>query len=273
MALRAAALLLSLVTACSIVPWPGDPAPPPRSRKKSPRPEPKLADGVEGMLLQTYYLYSSSVGDRLAVRRCTTDSKRCEVAFVVLGKLVDRVQTFVAPAQGDIRWVEQAEAAGKPVKKTIERILADDRIALARTGVFGVAELPEGSLTTRVVDGRVELLAGSPAKVLATAEAPGMREVTESYMSQRAPNVRAVRLTSTSEHGPPGREAVVVFRRVAKNDWRVSAVVPPLDGWPTNTPTADSPIGADAPTANAPTTNTPTANTTTTAPVGVARDE
>jgi hypothetical protein len=241
--IRVAALVLSLLPACSILPWPGDPAPPVRSRRTSPFAEPKLADAVEGMILQTYYLYSSSVGDRVAVRRCghvDGSVDRCEIAFVVLGRIVDRVPTFVQPAQGTSRWEEQGKAASKAVQKTIERVLEDDRIALARTGVFGVAELSEGLMSTRVVDGRVELVAGSPARVLATAQAPGMQTVLDSYVSQRAPNVRAVRVGDRDQRGP---EAIVVFRRVAANDWRVAAVVPPLDGWPANATTGAPPIG------------------------------
>jgi hypothetical protein len=67
-----------------------------------------------------------------------------------------------------------------------------------------------------------------------------MHTVLDSYFSQRAPNVRAVRVSAHETRGP---DAIVVFRRLAANDWRVATVVPPLDGWPANTSINNTSIG------------------------------
>ncbi|MCY1055677.1 hypothetical protein [Nannocystis sp. SCPEA4] len=228
----AAPLALSLLAACKIFPWPGDPQPPSHGGATIPLPEPKLAETVEGMILQTYYLVSSRRADRLALRRCAhVDGgvDRCEITFVEQGRIVDRVPTFARSSRGTEDWDEQGKAASAAVRQTIERRFGDDRIALARTGVFGVATPPEGMLSARLVEDRVELVAGSPPRVLATTTAPGMCAVLDRFVSERAPDVYAVRLTGATDTSQRGPEALVVFRRLGADDYRVVAHVPPLD--------------------------------------------
>jgi hypothetical protein len=232
----AAPLALSLLAACRIFPWPGDPQPT-GGGASGPLPEPKLRVAVEGMILQTYYLVSSRAGDRLALRRCAyVDGgvDRCEIAVVEQGRIVERVPTFARSSRGTADWEAQGKAASKAVTRAIDRsFAADDRVALARTGVFGAAAPPEGPPSVRVVDERVELVVGS--RVLATTRAPGMRAVLEHYVSQRAPDVRAVSLTGATHSNPRGPEAFVVFRRLGAGDYRVVAVIPPLDWKPAAT--------------------------------------
>lgn len=230
----AALLASTLLTGCFLF-WPEEDRFKSAGRSTGPRPEPDVEEAARGMILQTYFVIASRSGDRAAMRRCTYVDllpDRCEITFVEKGRVVERVPTYQR-GRDRPEWGDQGEDAGDAVEDAIEERFGDDRIALTRLGIFGVEVPPEGVLSARLIDGRVELHAGSPPRVLtATKAPPGVIAVQERYVSARAPELYIVSLTAESPTNRDRQSGFVIFRRFSANDYRAVMVVPPIDPRP-----------------------------------------
>jgi hypothetical protein len=245
MRLAATSLLLLASTAC-FNPWEAyeDPKYSGSGSGKA-LPEPSLSKLVNGMIQQTYYV-AAGQRDRFAVRRCVHKDglpERCEITIVGQRSVLARIPTYKS---GPTEWADQGEDAEDAVEDAIEDKLGDKRVALTRLGIFGARTPDEGVIGARLEDGLLKLViehSGGRPEVLLTVDAPpGVSVVSESYRSERAPNLFAFTLSGPEDHRDRNN-GFVAFKRLGPRMYELVAWLPPIEPNPDRAPSKPPPPG------------------------------
>ncbi len=216
-------------------------------------PEPSLSKLVNGMILQTYYV-AAGERDRFAVRRCVHKDglpERCEVTVVGKRTVLARIPTYES---GPEEWAEQGEGAEDAVEDAIEDKLGERRVALTRLGIFGAKTPDEGVIGARLEDGQIKLViehsGGRPEVLLSVDAPPGVSVVSESYRSERAPNLFAFTLSGPEDHRDRNN-GFVAFKRLGPRVYELVAWLPPIEPNPDRKPPITASPAPSAPVAPA----------------------
>lgn len=210
--------------------WAAYEDPPSGSGSGEPLPEPSSKELAEGMITQTYFVATTPGTSRFALRRCRFAdglAERCEIAIIEGTRVVERIPTY---RDGDGEWGEQAKAARRAVMRAIDERLGRERVALTRLGTYGQLVPEEGLVRAQIEHGAVVLSLvrsdGTTGATVGRAHLPaGLATVSESYVSERAPQIYVVELAAADARD----NGFVAFARVEPGRYRAIAAVGPLE--------------------------------------------